>query len=390
MRILHIVPTYLPATRYGGPIYSVHSLCAALARRGHAVEVYTTNVDGAGESAVPLDQPLDLDGVQVRYFPSTWLRRLYWSPAMARRLALTIGGFDLLHLHSVFLWPTALGGRLARRAGVPYVLSPRGMLIAELIQRRGALRKRAWITWVERRNLAGAAALHFTAEAEREAYRQLRLPAREALVIPNGVEWPHPYQAEQLSPEVRALVGEGGYLLLLGRMSWKKGIERLIDAVALLPGERAVVVGNDEEGLLPALRAQVARLGLAERVAFLPRSVEGADKEALFAHAALFVLPSYSENFGNVVLEAMLRGCPVVVSAEVGAAEVVTASGGGLVVAGDAASLAAAIRQLEPRSVAEAMGSAGRAYVERYYGWDRVAEQMEAGYRRLLSPSGVE
>ena len=69
LKLLHVVPTYLPATRYGGPIYSVHGLCKALAVRGHEVHVFTTNVDGPGDSAVPLGRPVDLDGVKVWYFP---------------------------------------------------------------------------------------------------------------------------------------------------------------------------------------------------------------------------------------------------------------------------------------------------------------------------------
>ena len=84
MRLLHVTPTYLPATRYGGPIQSVHGLCTALAARGHDVHVFTTNVDGRGDSAVPLARCVPTDGVGVWYFPSRWLRRLYWSPPMAR------------------------------------------------------------------------------------------------------------------------------------------------------------------------------------------------------------------------------------------------------------------------------------------------------------------
>src|SRR6516164_1585335 len=83
MRILHVVPTYHPAVRYGGPIYSVHSLCRALAADGHRVHVFTTNVDGPGNSDVPLRRPVDLDGVQVHYFPSRWFRRIYCSVGLA-------------------------------------------------------------------------------------------------------------------------------------------------------------------------------------------------------------------------------------------------------------------------------------------------------------------
>src|ERR1700686_3650307 len=102
MRILHVVPSYLPATRYGGPIFAVHGLCRALAARGHQVEVFTTNVDGDGISDVPLGVPVERDGVSVHYFPST-LRRFYFSPAMRSALLRRIADFDLVHAHSVFL-----------------------------------------------------------------------------------------------------------------------------------------------------------------------------------------------------------------------------------------------------------------------------------------------
>src|SRR5262249_13257793 len=124
MRILHVVPTYLPATRYGGPIFAVHGLCCALAARGHEVEVFTTNVDGPTDSDVPRDTPVRLGNVQVRYFPSSHLRRLYWSPPLARAISAQINNFEIVHLHSVFLWPTWAAARSARKFKVPYVISP--------------------------------------------------------------------------------------------------------------------------------------------------------------------------------------------------------------------------------------------------------------------------
>src|SRR5580704_608461 len=106
MRILHVVPTYLPATRYGGPIVAVHSLCRALAARGHAVEVFTTSIDGPVDTAVPCDRPVMLDGVKVRYFASRRLRRLSYAPSLMRSLHDEITGANVVHLHSAFLWPT--------------------------------------------------------------------------------------------------------------------------------------------------------------------------------------------------------------------------------------------------------------------------------------------
>ena|ERR1700730_15765097 len=111
MRILHVVPTYYPAVRYGGPIFAVHGLCRALAARGHELHVFTTNVDGPGTTATPVAKPVDLDGVQIRYFPCPLVRRLYWSPALGEALRHQIGNFDLVHLHSVFLSLADMGRR---------------------------------------------------------------------------------------------------------------------------------------------------------------------------------------------------------------------------------------------------------------------------------------
>ena len=116
MRILHVVPSYFPAVRYGGPIFAVHGLCKALAARGHEVHVFTTNVDGPGESDVPIGFPVDLDSVQVRYFPCPALRRLYWSPALGHALQCDVAKFDVVHLHSIFLWPTWVAARAAANA----------------------------------------------------------------------------------------------------------------------------------------------------------------------------------------------------------------------------------------------------------------------------------
>ena len=153
LRILHVVPTYFPAVRYGGPIRSVHALAQALVARGHEVHVFTSSVDGPGNLDVPHGTPVDLDGVQVRYFPVRFMRRLYWCPSLAHALRRVIDSFDVVHLHSVFLWPTWAAARIARRAGTPYVVSPRGMLGAEVVRREIRLVKSAWIRLIEQRTV---------------------------------------------------------------------------------------------------------------------------------------------------------------------------------------------------------------------------------------------
>ncbi len=361
MRILHVVPTYLPATRYGGPIFAVHGLCRALARRGHAVHVFTTNVDGDGVSNVPLDAAVDLDGVRVHYFASQ-LRRLYVSADMRRALRRDGVSFDVVHLHSVFLWPTTAAAREARRARVPYIVSPRGMLVPELVARKSRWTKRAWIAFVERRNLAHASAIHFTARAEWDDAARLGVPLPSPFVVPNGIDL----------PPLTAGARDEHLLLFLGRVNWKKGLDRLIGAMRSVDA-RLVIAGPDEEGYGDKLRA-IAN----DRVEFRG-PVAGAEKEALLRRAAALVLPSLSENFGNVVLEAMAQATPVVVTPEVGLAPDVEAAGAGVVTAPE--TLAAALNTLLGDAARrEEMGRRGRALVEARFTWDRVAAEMEEHY----------
>lgn len=375
MKILHVVPTYLPATRYGGPIFAVHGLARALVERGHEVDVFTTNVDGDGESHVPLDQRVDLDGVGVHYFSSP-MRRLYWSPQMRKALNTSIRGYDVAHLHSVFLYPTAAAARAATKARVPYVISPRGMLVPELIAAKSRWMKTAWLRLIERRNFENAAAIHFTTGREREDAVRTKMPIPASFIVPNGIV----LSGAPAAPPAR----EDDVILFLSRINWKKGVDRLIAALPHVDRARLLIAGNDEEHLTPRLQELAERLGVANRVEFLGR-VDGQAKDDLLARATVFALTSMSENFGNVVLEAMAAATPVLLTPEVGLAEEVRRARAGVVVPAQPREIANAINRLlgdaEERRV---MGERGRHAVETRFTWPRVAEEMEAQYARLL------
>jgi glycosyltransferase involved in cell wall biosynthesis len=372
LRILHVVPTYLPATRYGGPIFAVHGLCKALAARGHEVSVFTTNVDGDGTSDVQLNEPVLMDGVRVHYFAQS-LRRLYFSLPMRTMLHRHVADFDVVHAHSVFLWPTAAAARTARSKGVPYIISPRGMLVPELVRKKSRLVKTAWIALVERQNIAHACAVHFTSTREREDAAALGIAAPRAAVIPNGVAL----------PLARTDAREPATILFLGRVNWKKGLDRLLAAMALIDPRldaRLIVAGRDDEGY-------AATLPRSDRVTFIGE-VGGAEKERLLATATMLVLPSLSENFGNVVLEALAHETPVIVTPGVGLADDVAGSGTGIVSDGAPEALAAAMqRLLSNRDEAAEMGRRGRVLVESRFTWERVAEEMEALYRSCSTTS---
>jgi len=382
MKILHVVPSYIPAWRYGGPIHSVHGLCKALVAQGHEIHVFTTNVDGPGDSDVPLNTAVDIDAVQVWYFPSKRLRRIYYSPPMMNALKARIKEFDLVHLHSVFLWPTWAATRVARAANVPYVISPRGMLVKDLIRRKSRMLKSLWLAFIERQNIEHAAAIHVTSKAESDGLQKFGYKLPKIYLVSNGVDMPVQWSKDRVSEDVQKTIDEGEYVLYLGRINWKKGLDRLLKVWGDVSDKRLIIAGNDEEDYRVKLEAIVGEAGVSDRVYFIPRSVKGPDKEALFTNASLFVLPSYSENFGITVLEAMVRGVPVVVTEEVGAKDVVKASGGGVVVSAD--KLGEYINDLlldvDDRS---RMGLQGKKWVVENLTWDKVASEMGQCYEEI-------
>ncbi|MGA8401824.1 MAG: glycosyltransferase [Stellaceae bacterium] len=390
MRLIHVTPTYLPALRYGGPIVAVHGLCAALAARGHEVEVFTTSIDGPRDSVVPHDRPVMIHGVKIRYFRSPLLRRLSWAPGLAAALRAEIGAADIVHLHSVFLWPTAVAARLARRRGVPYLVSPRGMLVQALIERRHLFLKRLWLALIERRNLEAAAAIHVTSRIEAAELDKFGMRLPRIAAIPNGVADLDAVTASDPAGDIAGLAELHPLMLSFGRLSWVKRLDRLIEAFARTKCGNLAIVGTDDEGLAPQLRAAAERLGVARRVHLVPRTVTGADKEFVFGAASGVVLASLSESFGNVGIEAMQRGLPVIATPGTGISELLRESGGGLVVEPEPAALGEAIdRIVNDAALAARLGEAGKNFAREHCRWADVAERMEALYRSLLDARGA-
>ena len=172
-------------------------------------------------------------------------------------------------------------------------------------------------------------------------------------------------------------------VLSFGRLSWEKGLDRVVAAVAEAPAVRAVMAGDDG-GQAGFLASEAARLGVADRVTIIARHVSGADKEALFAAARLFAMTSLSENFGIAAFEAMRRGVPVLATPDVGMSEIVRDTQAGMVVDPTPSAIAEGLRTLfaDPE-LCRRRGEAGRIHVIDHYGWPAVARQMADLYRRI-------
>jgi len=271
------------------------------------------------------------------------------------------------------------------------MLAPRGMLVQDLLRRRGGLRKTLWIRLVERQTLAFAAAVHATSELEATEVRRLAghmgLALPPVVLLPNGVDEESDTPNAPLSPSVDAALQRQPLVLFLGRLSWKKGLDRLINALPLAPSATLAIAGGDEEGIGPSLQALARQSGVADRVIFLG-PVHGADRSALLHRSVLLALTSYSENFGNSALEAMAAGTPVLLTAEVGLAEEVQRSGAGLVAGGDHAAIGASIEALlSDPARRSTMSRRGLETVAESYRWEKVAAATERAYLDILRPS---
>lgn len=173
------------------------------------------------------------------------------------------------------------------------------------------------------------------------------------------------------------------YVLFLSRIHKKKGLDKLIPAMARIAAVNLVVAGNDEDNYTAELRALARVAGVEHRVHFIG-PVFGAAKWSLLKQARLFVLPSYSENFGNVVLEAMAVGCPVVVTPQTGIAEIVLRTGSGIVCSNEPDVLAAEIQSLFYDAQRQArFGKAGRDAVINEFTWHAIAGQLDTTYNAI-------
>ena len=383
LRILHVIASLAP--RYGGPSQVCLELCGELARRGEQVSIYTTDIDGGGRLDVPLGRPVRTDGVEVRYFPVQSPRRYVMSWPLARALREAVPRQDVVHLHSLYLFPPTAAAYYCRRAGVPYLLRPHGTLDPYLYRRHRA-RKWLYERLVEWRNLERAAALHFTTLEEAELTRPLRLSTRGVVVAPGVHLERYRRDGSGVPPPWPERPGRR-VVLFLGRINFKKGLDLLARAFGDLARQRAdvhlVLAGPDDDGYGATVRRWLGEAGVLERCTIAGMQV-GAAKLAALHRADVFVLPSYSENFGVTVVEAMACGLPVVVSDRVNIWREIAEARAGLVVPPDAGRISRALAAVLDHPDRAGMAERGRRLVAERFTWPAAGARMLDVYHEIV------
>lgn len=382
MKLLHVVPTFFPATRWGGPIFSTLALCDwAAAQPGIDLSVQTTDAAGPAR-ADRIALPDKVQTMPLGYLV-TYHRRIAGhsvSPGLLLALPRAIWRADIIHLTATYSFPTLPTLALARLLSRPVIWSPRGAILAthewpDAPRRRvKTLFERVARMLAPRRTI-----LLVTAENEARA-TAARVPGLRVEIVPNSV---------QLPPDA-ALAGrhwrpQGKLrLLFLGRVHEKKGIELLIDAMSRLEPEVELdVYGTGTRDYLARLDSRIAALGLETRVRFHGH-VDGEAKTRAFRDADLFVLPSHSENFGIAIAEALAHGLPAIATRNTPWAGLDKHDCGRCIALG-VETLASAISELAAGNL-EAAGQRGRAWAARDFSPQAVNARLRELYQDLLYP----
>jgi glycosyltransferase involved in cell wall biosynthesis len=340
---------------------------------GVELRVLTTDSDGPRRidaKAFPMRLPEGYDVYYCgRWFGADIAPRMFW------RLPRMIRWADVVHLTAVYSPPTIPTLALCRLFRKPVMWSTRGALQGWRERTRKNL-KSVWEKTCDLLCSPDRVMLHATSEPERVASVE-RIKHASAVVISNGIESP-PTNGNQ-----RPQTHDGLRLLYLGRLHPVKGIENLLKAMATMTnGVTLSVCGEGEADYQARLNSLAAELDLSQRVTFHGR-VDGEAKEKQFAEADLCVVPSFTENFCNVVAESLARGVPVVASKGTPWARV-TEVGCGLWVDNDPVMLAGAIRQMQGMPLSQ-MGERGRRWMQREFSWPNIAEQMTQQYETLIA-----
>lgn len=391
LKILQIVPSI--SLVYGGPSQMVRGFSHALAATGADVTIITTDSNGDVDEApldVPLGVPVKDDNYTVYYFRCAPFRRYKFSVSLLRWLWDHAQDYDIAHIHALFSPVSSFAATVLRQRAVPYLMRPLGTLDPADLQKKKQFKK-LYAAVLERPNLAGAAAIHFTSDQEARVSERFGTQT-PGIVLPLGVS---PLAGSAVAIDVHdrfQIPRDRPILLFMSRLDPKKGIDLLLPALEALQQEGLdfylVMCGaNPQDREYEKSVHQRIESSALRSHATLTGFVSGDLKAALLQAADLFVLPSYYENFGIAVAEAMLAGLPVVISDQVHIWETIQQTDAGWICECTVDSLKQQLRDaLKSSEERQQRGLQAQQCAKDQYSWEAIAEKAIAIYRGICRP----
>ncbi len=316
MKLCVVVPSFYPAFIYGGPIVSIHNTCRALADQGVEVFVSTTNANGVGKLDVPVNQFQRLaENYNVKYYDDTVVGRFSWQ--FSFNIAADIRVCDVVKVEDIFSTyvPITLFFSMFYKKKV--MLSVRGVLSKWALKSQKKIFKQLWLfCFIKpfRNNIVW----HATSLDEKDDINGM-FPGSNIVVVPNGINVEDYRKTSILSRSQYfnlfgiSLSDDTQVIVSMGRLHKVKGFQILIEAFEMLHNENpkiVLLIAGDDDGVGEELSLMIHRLGLTDAV-FLLGNISGNKKTQFLAGADVFALTSHSENFGNVYLEALASGTPI-------------------------------------------------------------------------------
>lgn len=319
MKIIQINASYKPAFIYGGPTMSVSKLAEVLASKEVNVEVLTTSANGVHDLDVRLGAPLLIDNVNVTYYKRLTKDHTHFSPALYNALRKKLSTADdrtIVHIHTWWNLVSVFSCLIAHQKKVKVVLSPRGTLSAYSFKNRNNFIKN--IIYKISKPLLERCHFHVTSKNEEDSILSLLKP-KSITIIPNLVDLPsYPVDREEL------VQNDIFKLLFLSRIEQKKGLELLFKSLENIPYKYSLTIGGSGDSeYINQLKELSESLHIDDKIVWVGQKSSD-EKFTIMSQHNILVLPSYDENFANVVIESLASGTAVLVTENVGLSNYIT------------------------------------------------------------------
>jgi glycosyltransferase involved in cell wall biosynthesis len=374
MHIAFIIPAFLPARDYGGPLYNTITLSRHYVREGHQVTVYTTNAVSVKQFSKNISAVEEMFGVTVKRFPVITKVGGYWiNPSIYH--ALLKDSFDIIHSQCLRCFQTDVAAHISKKTGKPLIIAAHGSLGSIFSPKLSAKQKamHALHDFLDKKNIGIAKKLIAVNEFEKSTYMRYNVNEEKIDVIPLGLDVSE-FEQDTIDFRKKFGIGEEEIIVLyVGRYNYVKGLNTLIKAFAQVVSRnpsrvdlRLVLIGKDD-GYYNELVDLVGTSNASDRIVVL----ENQPREVIIsAYVAcdIFVIPSHFDTFPVTMLEALSCGKALIASKVGGIPEVIEHDRNGVLVeARNVESLASSMEELiRDESKRLSLGGRGRAMVKNY------------------------